>query len=925
MTPPRTITGRTRRRETSLRVRTADVAARVLITAAGLGTILAIATVCFFLVSVVLPLFTGGSVSEGDRIVAGLAETDEAPLRTETDEYGVMGWSYFASGRLVVFRLENGRVLDSIDLFGGAKPTCQSFLLRGGDAVFGFDDGTVRLASIRFATRFLDYGELEPRHRALETGQSTDYGTGMVERTPMGQFRYQEVEVGLKDPIRLGDDTPVRLVDMVTLSSGTVLAALTEDMTLHVNRIRETRNIMTGTTTIRLSGGRLAVTEDVSGGRGPGDYLLFEGRGDSATLVWRDGHAARFDTRDSNNPRFAETLRVTEDGARVTSVDSLIGKMTMIVGDSEGRLTSWFRVKPTGVMTTPDGHAVVEAGTVHAPVLSRLRPPGEGEIRGEFADRGSLLVVPTPDAAVLVRQHVLFEGAGEPVTSLGVSKRRRTVAAGFADGHARMFHVTSNRLLADMNVFPTGAAVGAITMGSKEDFIVFTSRDEMSRWVVDMPHPQTTPRTIFSKVWYEGFERPEHVWQSTSGSDEFEPKYGLIPLIFGTLKATVYTMLFGTPLALLAAIYSSEFLHPKTKAKIKPTIEMMASLPSVVLGFLAALVFAPFIEDVVPAAIAAVFTIPFALLLGGFLWQMLPPHTLVRLRPFRLVMVLAMLPVGLASAHLVGPSVEGLLFGGDIKGWLSWAPDPADPAATARSPFRHGTGGWIVLLLPLGALVSAFACGRFVNPLIRRLVPGGSRVVMGLSHLAKFLAGAGVALLVAAFIASLLDVAGLDPRGTVVGTYIQRNAMIVGFVMGFAIIPIIYTLAEDALSAVPEHLRAASLGAGATPWQTATRIIIPTAMSGLFSAVMIGLGRAVGETMIVLMAAGNTPILEWNIFSGFRTLSANIAVELPEAVQNGTNYRMLFLAALTLFAMTFMVNTFAEAVRQRFRKRAFSL
>jgi phosphate transport system permease protein len=124
---------------------------------------------------------------------------------------------------------------------------------------------------------------------------------------------------------------------------------------------------------------------------------------------------------------------------------------------------------------------------------------------------------------------------------------------------------------------------------------------------------------------------------------------------------------------------------------------------------------------------------------------------------------------------------------------------------------------------------------------------------------------------------------------------------------------------------VPEHLRGASLGAGATQWQTATRIIIPTAMSGLFSAVMVGLGRAVGETMIVLMAAGNTPVLDWNIFNGFRTLSANIAVEMPEAVKDSTHYRTLFLCALVLFIMTFVLNTIAESVRQRFRKRAFQL
>ena len=174
-------------------------------------------------------------------------------------------------------------------------------------------------------------------------------------------------------------------------------------------------------------------------------------------------------------------------------------------------------------------------------------------------------------------------------------------------------------------------------------------------------------------------------------------------------------------------------------------------------------------------------------------------------------------------------------------------------------------------------------------------------------------------------VGAMLNAAGWDPRGSFVGTYVQRNALIVGFVMGFAVIPLIYTIADDALSTVPAHLRSASLGAGATPWQTAVRIIIPTAMSGLFSAVMIGLGRAVGETMIVLMAAGNTPIMDMNLFNGFQTLSALIATELPEAVRSSTHFRTLFLAALTLFVLTFIVNTIAEWIRMRFRRRAYEL
>ncbi len=152
-------------------------------------------------------------------------------------------------------------------------------------------------------------------------------------------------------------------------------------------------------------------------------------------------------------------------------------------------------------------------------------------------------------------------------------------------------------------------------------------------------------------------------------------------------------------------------------------------------------------------------------------------------------------------------------------------------------------------------------------------------------------------------------------------TYDQRNCLVVGLAMGFAVIPIIFTIAEDAFSAVPSSLTAASLALGASRWQTAIRVVVPTASPGVFSAVMIGLGRAIGETMIVLMATGNTPIMDWSPFNGMRTLSANIAVEIPEAPVGGTLYRVLFLSALLLFALTFALNTVAEIVRQRLRDR----
>jgi phosphate transport system permease protein len=151
--------------------------------------------------------------------------------------------------------------------------------------------------------------------------------------------------------------------------------------------------------------------------------------------------------------------------------------------------------------------------------------------------------------------------------------------------------------------------------------------------------------------------------------------------------------------------------------------------------------------------------------------------------------------------------------------------------------------------------------------------------------------------------------------------YDQRNCIVIAAGLGLAVIPIIFSIAEDSLSSVPRSLAAASLALGASRWQTVWRVVVPSASPGIFAGVMIGFGRAVGETMIVLMATGNTPILDWSPFTGMRTLSANIAVEIPEAPVGGTLYRVLFLCAVLLFLLTFALNTAAELVRQRLRLR----
>jgi phosphate transport system permease protein len=196
--------------------------------------------------------------------------------------------------------------------------------------------------------------------------------------------------------------------------------------------------------------------------------------------------------------------------------------------------------------------------------------------------------------------------------------------------------------------------------------------------------------------------------------------------------------------------------------------------------------------------------------------------------------------------------------------------------------------GWeLALVFPLVGL-AALASG-VLGPLVERVAFGGDFKIW------------------------LSDTAGL--------TYDARNCLVVGFAMGFAVVPIVFTISEDALSSVPESLKAASLALGASLWQTAVRVVLPTASPGIFSAAMVGLGRAVGETMIVLMATGNTPIWDLSIFNGMRALSANIAVEIPEAPHGGTLYRILFLSALLLFLLTFVVNTVAELLRLRLRRK----
>jgi len=428
-----------------------------------------------------------------------------------------------------------------------------------------------------------------------------------------------------------------------------------------------------------------------------------------------------------------------------------------------------------------------------------------------------------------------FKALPEAAEFFSKSLRNKAFITGYGD-HVSLRYATTETVRWETDLpFKISHAL----IGPKYDSLLFLSDEgRFHRLTLDDPHPEVSFQALFGKIWYEGSPEPKYEWQSTGGSDDFEPKLSLVPLIFGSFKGTFYALLFALPIALFGAIYTSEFLHPRNKVYVKPVMEIMASLPSVVLGFFAALWLAPILESRVPSLLCIVLLLPAGSFLIGWLWSRQPQSIRKYVpagREFLYFMPVLLLLL-VAGWHL-GPAVEQVLFrvkdasGGTVGDFTRWWP----------------------------------------------MVTGTA--------------------------------------------YEQRNSLVVGFVMGFAVIPIIFTIAEDSLSNVPGALRSGSLALGASRWQTAWRVVLPTASAGIFSALMIGLGRAVGETMIVVMATGNTPIMEWNIFSGMRTLSANIAVELPEAPHHGTLYRTLFLGAMVLFLLTFAVNTVAEVLRQHLRER----
>jgi phosphate transport system permease protein len=864
-------TGRARGRQTPKSVRTAERVARFCISAGGVGTIVAVTLILAFLLWVAFPLLSGASLEER---VASESGGRRDVLAAGLDEYRRIGWTLGRDGRIAIFRADDGTRLGDARLFGEADaPTAWSFPAGETEFAFGYRDGTIRTGRVGFALKILAGDAVPAELKGLAKGHVARLGDGIAEGLGEGRVSVRTLAASLDEPvpaataaIHLLDVSVFRKEDEVV---GHAFATLSADGGLAVQTESVRENMLTGEKVKSLTTAELPY--GAHPGRAPPAHVLLSAVGNGVCVVWRDGFLERYDATDPAKPRLAETARLVEPGVEVTAFGSLAGKTTMVVGDTRGHVNAWFVIKPEG------------AGTV--------------------------------DGGILVRGHGL-EGNAARVTAFGASARARLLAVGYDDGQVLVFFVTGERVLASAP--PRAGAVSAVAFAPKQDGVLVAGAGGLRIYDFDAKYPEAAPSQLLGEVWYEGYPAPERAWQSTGGTDA-EPKLGIWPLVFGTLKGTLYSILIAAPIALLAAVYTSEFLEARRRARIKATIEMMASLPSVVLGFLAALVIARFVEHALTTTIAAFALVPFCLLLGARLWQLLPQGLALRMSGLPRVAAIAVATAaGLLAAAALGGPLERALFSGrahdgkemaDVRAWL------ADPK------FGDAAGGLMVLLLPLAVFAVAVVSTLFVAPWLRRVSTGWSPLRCAGADLVRYLLAAAAAVGAAWLVAVLLADSGVDARAGFLGRYEQRNALIVGFVMGFAIVPIIYTLAEDALSSVPVALRAASLGAGATHWQTAFRVVIPTAMSGLFGALMVGLGRAVGETMIILMASGNTPIDQWNAFNGFRSLSANIAIEMMEAAKNGALYRTLFVTALVLFGMTFVVNTAAEMVRRRFRKR----
>lgn len=621
--------------------------------------------------------------------------------------------------------------------------------------------------------------EASPSSRILVAGLSNGHGIVFkhsYKSTYPNDVRvitpYVEYPAGA-DLIALKEGVSLRQMAIRSTESAMYIAALAADDHVYTAYYVKEEDFLTGSVVLEREAAEPPYFE------GKASQVLIDPTLSWMYLLINQREMLIYDLRNKSTPMFNGKSQLAGKSAVVNDISFLLGGASLLVGDSVGNVNQWFMVR--------DDENVYQ--------LTKVRQ---------------------------------FEHGADAIVKIAPEERRKGFAVIDAAGNLSIYNATANRNL--LNTTVSEESVAALTIAPRANIaLVQTDAGKLYVYEIENEHPEVSWAALWQEVWYEGYKEPAYVWQSSAATNDFEPKYSLMPLVFGTLKAAFYAMLIATPLAIGGALYTAYFMAAPLRKKVKPAIELMEALPTVILGFLAGLFFAPFMEANLPGVFTLLILMPVGVLAFGFAWSNMPAKVR-HLLPEGWVPVL-LIPVILFigwGCFAISPGVEAIFFGGNFRGWLT-------------------------------------------NDL------------------------------------------GID--------FDQRNALVVGAAMGFAVIPTIFSITEDAIFSVPKHLSYGSLALGATQWQTMMRVILPTASPGIFSAVMIGMGRAVGETMIVLMATGNTPIMDMNIFEGMRTLSANIAVEMPESEVGSTHFRILFLAAFVLFIFTFVVNTCAEFVRQRLRNK----
>ena len=616
------------------------------------------------------------------------------------------------------------------------------------------------------------YGLSDGRMLVLRQRYAVTYPDDKRLITPQIEYPVGETPLVL-DPA----GAALRIVSIQHDDDQTVAAGLTEDGRLVFTGLSSRSNFLTGEVEQEQVWAELEPVD------GEISHLLIGARLRDLYVVHGGSHVTHYDIGNKSSPRLLQRRQVVEDGERISDVTLLSGGFSLIIGTDQGNLSQWFTVRDED----------------NFPHLTHIRD---------------------------------FKSMPGPVRMLEPEYYRKGFLAGDDKGNISIYYATSRRLLLREAISDSPIRMATFTPRA-DGVIVEDGSGRLYSAHIDNRYPEVSWHALWEKVWYETYQEPEYIWQSSASTSDFEAKFSLAPLTFGTLKAAFYAMMVSIPLAILGAIFTAYFMAPRMRTLVKPSIEIMEALPTVILGFLAGLWLAPLVDRNLAGTLLTVALMPVGLLLAAYVWHRLPNDLTARIPTgWEAALLVPVVLFVVWFAFAIGQPIEAAFFGGDMPHYLS-------------------------------------------NEL-------------GIS-------------------------------------YEQRNSLVVGIAMGFAVTPTIFSIAEDAIFSVPKHLTTGSLALGATPWQTLIGVVLLTASPGIFSAIMIGLGRAVGETMIVLMATGNTAVMDMSIFTGFRTLSANIGVEMPEAAVGTTHYRLLFMSALVLFVFTFTVNTVAELVRQRLREKYSSI